>query len=140
MKLLGAYSKIRERSLIPLRINRRWRKNQPLSFLGSQPNKVFRIDADRVIVEHKNGEVEEFLTPEDPPRVIEDEMEKYQPIETPGMPPLLEELLAMWATNTSTMSALDSKPKDRPLCADSLLHDHRFGSDIRPRPKVLRSA
>ena len=114
---LGAYSKIRENGPSFLfesivggeRISR-------FSFLGSQPNKVFRIDADRVIVEHKNGEVEEFPTPEDPLRVIEDEMEKYQPIETPGMPPFTGGAVGYVGHEyVHYVEPSIPKPKDRPL-------------------------
>jgi anthranilate synthase component I len=85
---LGAYSKIRDGGPAFLfesisggeRISR-------YSFLGANPRKVLRIDADQVRIEHKNGRRESFKTPEDPLRVIEDEMAQYKPVKTPGMPP-----------------------------------------------------
>ena len=77
---LGAYSKIRQGGPAFLfesivggeRISR-------FSFLGSNPRKVIRIFEDTVTISHKNGEVETLPTPEDPLKIIETEMARYQP-------------------------------------------------------------
>jgi anthranilate synthase component 1 len=85
---LGAYSKIRSEGPAFLfesivggeRISR-------YSFLGANPRKVFRIFEDEVTITYKDGRSETHPTPEDPLKIIEDEMAQYQPVETPGMPP-----------------------------------------------------
>jgi anthranilate synthase component I len=85
---LGAYSKIRRGGPAFLfesivggeRISR-------FSFLGSNPRKVIRIFEDEVTISHKNGATETIPTPEDPLKIIEDEMARYKPVRLPGMPP-----------------------------------------------------
>ena len=85
---LGAYSKIRENGPAFLfesivggeRVSR-------FSFLGSNPRKVIRVFADEATITHKSGKVETFKTPEDPLKIIEAEMARYQPVHLPGMPP-----------------------------------------------------
>lgn len=85
---LGAYSKIQgagpaflfESIVGGERISR-------YSFLGSNPRKVIRIFEDLVHITQKNGASESFPTPADPLQVIEQEMARYQPVQTPGMPP-----------------------------------------------------
>ena len=85
---LGAYSKIRAAGPAFLfesivggeRISR-------YSFLGANPQKVFRVFEDEIRITHKDGRTETLPTPADPLKVIEAEMAKYQPVETPGMPP-----------------------------------------------------
>ena len=85
---LGAYSKIRENGPAFLfesivggeRVSR-------FSFLGSNPRKVIRVFADEATITHKSGKVETLKTPEDPLKIIEAEMARYQPVHLPGMPP-----------------------------------------------------
>ena len=85
---LGAYAKIRQDRPAFLfesivggeRISR-------FSFLGSNPRKVIRVFEDQVTISHKNGEVETLATPDDPLKIIEAEMARYEPVQLPGMPP-----------------------------------------------------
>ncbi|HEY7823537.1 MAG TPA: anthranilate synthase component I, partial [Acidimicrobiia bacterium] len=85
---LGAYSKIRAAGPAFLfesivggeRISR-------YSFLGANPQKVFRVFEEEIRITDKDGHEETLPTPADPLKVIEAEMAKYQPVETPGMPP-----------------------------------------------------
>jgi anthranilate synthase component 1 len=85
---LGAYSKIRSGGPAFLfesivggeRISR-------YSFLGANPRKVFRIFEDEARITHKDGRNETRPTPDDPLKIIEEEMAQYQPVKTPGMPP-----------------------------------------------------
>jgi len=85
---VGAYSKIREDGPAFLfesivggeRISR-------FSFLGSNPRKVIRVFENEVTITHKSGKIETLPTPEDPLKVIEHEMARYEPVRLPGMPP-----------------------------------------------------
>jgi anthranilate synthase component 1 len=85
---LGAYSKIRKDGPAFLfesivggeRISR-------YSFLGANPQKVFRIFEKNTTIHYQNGTVETVSTPTDPLTLIEAEMAKYQPVEMPDMPP-----------------------------------------------------
>jgi anthranilate synthase component 1 len=85
---LGAFSKIRSGGPAFLfesivggeRISR-------FSFLGAHPKKVFRIFADQTQITDKGGQITTIPTPPDPLKIIETEMARYKPIETPGMPP-----------------------------------------------------
>ena len=85
---LGAYSKISgERPAFLFESIVGGERISRFSFLGSNPRKVIRIFEDTVSISHKNGDTESFPTPTDPLKVIEDEMARYQPVKTPGMPP-----------------------------------------------------
>ena len=85
---LGAYSKIRHEGPAFLfesivggeRISR-------FSFLGANPRKVFRVFEDKTTIQHKDGKIETVATPADPLKLIEAEMDAYQAVEIPGMPP-----------------------------------------------------
>jgi len=85
---LGAYSKIRaggpaflfESIVGGERISR-------YSFLGANPRKVIRVFEDQVTITYKDGRCETCPTPSDPLRIIQAEMEQYQPVKTPDMPP-----------------------------------------------------
>ena len=85
---LGAYSKIRKDGPAFLfesivggeRISR-------FSFLGSHPRKVIRVFEDEVTITHKDGTVDTLETPEDPLKIVEAEMARYEPVCLPDMPP-----------------------------------------------------
>jgi len=57
------------------------------SFLGANPKKVIRAFENEVTITHQDGRVETQPTPEDPLKIVEAEMARYQPVKTPGMPP-----------------------------------------------------
>ncbi|MFP4259471.1 MAG: anthranilate synthase component I [Opitutales bacterium] len=114
---LGAYSKIRDGGPAFLfesisggeRISR-------YSFLGANPRKVIRIDADQVQIEHKDGRCENFPTPADPLQVIEEEMARYKPVETPGMPPFTGGAVGYVGHEyVHYVEPTIPKPADRPL-------------------------
>ena len=85
---LGAYSKIRQDGPAFLfesivggeRISR-------YSFLGAQPRKIFRIFEEETHIQQMDGSCETVPTPADPLALIEEEMNRYKPVDLPDMPP-----------------------------------------------------
>ncbi len=59
------------------------------TFLGCQPRKIFKIFADRTFSKSKHSDWIESPTPADPLDLIEDEMQPYQPVHLPDMPPFI---------------------------------------------------
>ncbi len=57
------------------------------SFLGTNPRKIFRIYESQAEIAYRDGITETIPTPTDPMKLIETEMEQYQPVEIEGMPP-----------------------------------------------------
>jgi anthranilate synthase component 1 len=57
------------------------------SFVGANPRKIFRIFEDETHITGQDGTVETIPTPQDPLRLIENEMAPYTPVEIEGMPP-----------------------------------------------------
>ena len=85
---LGAYSKIRESGPAFLFESIVGGENiSRFSFLGSNPRKVIRVFEDEVTITHKDGTVETLETPEDPLKIVEAEMARYEPVHMPDMPP-----------------------------------------------------
>lgn len=114
---LAAYSKIRQGGPAFLfesivggeRISR-------FSFLGSNPRKVIRVLEDAVTISHKNGEVETLPPTEDPLRIIETEMARYQPVRLPGMPPFTGGAVGFVGHEyIHYVEPTVSKPTDNPL-------------------------
>jgi anthranilate synthase component 1 len=114
---LGAYSKIRNNGPAFLfesivggeRISR-------YSFLGSNPRKVIRVFEDKVTITHKNGKVKTLDTPEDPLKIIEDEMARYEPVRLPGMPPFTGGAVGYVGHEyVHYVEPSISKPEDNPL-------------------------
>jgi anthranilate synthase component 1 len=57
------------------------------SFIGFQPRKTFEMHlGGDVIVRYRDGGEERFPCPDDPLRVLEEEMAGYRPVRLPGMP------------------------------------------------------
>ena len=85
---LGAYAKIRaDRPAFLFESIVGGERISRFSFLGSNPRKVIRVFEDKVTITHKSGEIETLETPEDPLKIIEAEMARYEPVQLPGMPP-----------------------------------------------------
>ena len=57
------------------------------SFLGSAPEKIFRVYEDQATIHHKNGSVETIETPKDPLSLIEKELARFKTLELEDMPP-----------------------------------------------------
>jgi anthranilate synthase component 1 len=85
---LGAYSKIRQNGPAFLFESIVGGENiSRFSFLGSNPRKVIRVFEDEVTITHKDGRVDTLETPDDPLKIIEAEMARYEPVHMPDMPP-----------------------------------------------------
>ena len=86
------------------------------SFLGSNPRKVIRVFEDEITISHKNGTTETQATPSDPLKVIEKEMERYQPVEIPGMPPFTGGAVGFVGHEfIHTIEPTVPKPEENPL-------------------------
>lgn len=104
------------------------------SFLGANPQKVFRIHEHQTTVTHKDGSVQTIPTPSDPLKLIEEEMAQYQPVEIPGMPPFTGGAVGFVGhefihTIENTVPKSENNPLELPtlyyLIADSvIIFDH----------------
>jgi anthranilate synthase component 1 len=82
---LGAYAKIRaDRPAFLFESIVGGERISRFSFLGSNPRKVIRVFDDQVTITHKSGEIERLATPEDPLKIIEAEMARYEPCSLPS--------------------------------------------------------
>lgn len=88
----------------PVRVYARLRKHLPAflfesivggeqvnrySFIGAHPRKIYSSLSERTQVTHRNGETEKVPTPTDPLSLIETEMQQYQPVDQPELPPFI---------------------------------------------------
>lgn len=114
---LGAYSKIRKDGPAFLfesivggeRISR-------FSFLGSHPRKVIRVFEDEVTITHKDGTVDTLETPEDPLKIVEAEMARYEPVCLPDMPPFTGGAVGFVGHEyVHYVEPTIAKPEDNPL-------------------------
>lgn len=58
------------------------------SFVGCKPIKIFIAGESHTRIIERDGSSREIQTPQDPLNLIEAEMQRYQPVSLPGMPPL----------------------------------------------------
>ncbi|NQY33344.1 MAG: anthranilate synthase component I [Coraliomargarita sp.] len=85
---LGAYAKIRQDG--PAFLFESIVGGEHISrytFLGANPRKVFRVFESETTISHRNRSIETIPTPEDPLKLIEAEMARYNPVKLHGMPP-----------------------------------------------------
>ncbi len=59
------------------------------SFLGCNPRKIFEAREETTTIRERNGQVREIPTPSDPLRLVEEEMERFQPVDIEGHPPFV---------------------------------------------------
>jgi len=56
------------------------------SFISCRPRKIFACGPEQTTIRHADGRVEKVPTPQDPLKLIEDEMKGYKPVTMPGLP------------------------------------------------------
>ncbi|MGE9291402.1 MAG: anthranilate synthase component I [Puniceicoccales bacterium] len=59
------------------------------SFLGCNPRKIFEAHEETTLIRERNGETREIPTPTDPLKLIEEEIERFQPVDIEGFPPFV---------------------------------------------------
>jgi len=57
------------------------------TFIACRPRKIFKFYADKTYVNRPGQEAEIIETPKDPLKLIEEETNKFNPVEIPGLPP-----------------------------------------------------
>ncbi|HEX9785917.1 MAG TPA: chorismate-binding protein, partial [Opitutaceae bacterium] len=56
------------------------------SIIGCRPRKVFRCGASESTITNSDGSVDRVPTPQDPLKLLENELAEYKPVRLPGMP------------------------------------------------------
>ena len=121
---LGAYSKIRQDGPAFLfesivggeRISR-------YSFLGARPRKIFRIFEEETHIQQMDGSSETVPTPTDPLALIQEEMNRYQPVALPGMPPFCGGAVGYVGHEfVHTVEPTIPKPEENPLGMPTLYY------------------
>ncbi|MBC2601492.1 anthranilate synthase component I [Puniceicoccus vermicola] len=59
------------------------------SFLGCNPRKVFEAREKTTLIHERGGKTQEIPTPQDPLKLVEEEIQRFQPVEIEGFPPFV---------------------------------------------------